>query len=354
MNFRNTSIFSSLFCVALLFSVSCSDSTEPGPSPDPSFDYSTILSEYANKVAVATYRDLRDEAAALNTAVQTFSANQTQANLDAAGTAWVATRAPWEASEGFLFGPVDIQGLDPALDSWPVDRTQLDNVLASSQPLTADFVANGLGDALKGFHTIEFLIFRDGAVRQVSSLDAREVEYLAAATQVLADDAESLYDAWADGFASEFINAGNPGSRYQTQFDAVLEIVDGISIICDEVANGKIADPFSQQDVTLVESQFSFNSLADFENNMRSCLNAYTGDYNGVTGTGLNEFVNQKDPTLDARILSELNAAIASIQAIPFPFRDNLDATSEIEAAQASINKIVGTMENDLRSLITN
>jgi len=354
MNFCNTTILVSALCAFLLFAVACSDSTEPGPSPDPSFDYTIILTEYANKVAVATYRDLRDEAAALNTAVQTFSASQTQTNLDAAGAAWVAARAPWEASEGFLFGPVDIQGLDPALDSWPVDRTQLDNVLASSQPLTADFVANGLGDALKGFHTIEYLIFRDGAVRQVSSLGIREIEYLVAATQVLANDAESLYDAWAGGFASEFINAGNPGSRYQTQFDAVLEIVDGISIICDEVANGKIADPFSQQDVTLVESQFSFNSLEDFENNMRSCLNAYTGDYNGNTGVGLNEFVADKDAALDTRIQAELNAAISSIQAIPFPFRDNLSSTAEITAAQTAINKIVGTMENDLRPLIAN
>ncbi|MEL6821404.1 MAG: imelysin family protein [Calditrichota bacterium] len=354
MTFRNTLIFLFVIAGILLFSVSCSDSTEPDVTPDPTFDFSTILTEYADKVAVATYRNLRDDAATLNSAVQAFSNSPTQANLDAAGTAWIASRAPWESSEGFLFGPVDIQGLDPALDSWPVDRTQLDNVLASGQVLTPDFVANGLGDALKGFHTIEYLIFRDGAVRTAADVTSRETEYLVAATQVLADDTESLFDAWNNGFADEFKNAGNAGSRYQTQFDAVLEIVDGIVVICDEVANGKIADPFSQQDVTLVESQFSYNSLEDFTNNMRSCLNAYTGDYDGVTETGLNEFINQQDATLDARVLAEINAAIASVQAIPFPFRNNLNANTEITAAQAAINTIVTTMENDVRPLIAN
>ena len=54
--------------------------------------------------------------------------------------AWVAARVPWEQSEGFLFGPVDTFGYDPAMDSWPVNRTDLDAVLASGQAFTPEYI----------------------------------------------------------------------------------------------------------------------------------------------------------------------------------------------------------------------
>ena len=40
---------------------------------------------------------------------------------------------PWEQSEAFLFGPVDILGLDPNMDSWPLDQVAIVNILNSRQ-----------------------------------------------------------------------------------------------------------------------------------------------------------------------------------------------------------------------------
>ena len=47
----------------------------------------------------------------------------------------------------FLFGPVDSQGIDPAMDSWPVNRTDLDAVLNGSNTLDIPFVT-ALDDTL--------------------------------------------------------------------------------------------------------------------------------------------------------------------------------------------------------------
>ena len=63
-------------------------------------------------------------------AVAALRENPGDATLGAACEAWIAARLPWEASEGFLFGPVDFNGYDPALDTWPVNRTDLEGVIA--------------------------------------------------------------------------------------------------------------------------------------------------------------------------------------------------------------------------------
>jgi uncharacterized iron-regulated protein len=342
-----------LFLSVMAAIAGCSD--DEAVAPTESYDFSAVLSAYSEQVVVATYEDMKSKGAALSAAVAALDADPAdQGRLDAAAAAWRAMREPWEASEAFLFGPADFLSLDPALDSWPVDHQQLDNVLASSFDLTPDFIRNGLGPALRGFHTVEYLLFRDGAPRTAGDVTAREREYLLAATQVLATDAAALADAWSGGFADEFARAGKSGSRYASQIDAVTEIINGMSGILDEVANGKVADPVTQQDVRLVESQFSWNSITDFQNNIRSARNAYLGGYHlGSDGVGLNVFVAEQDASLDARLQDELDDAIAALAAIPAPFELNLDATAPIEAAQEAMRKVQATLEEDVKPLLT-
>lgn len=131
------------------------------------YDFTEILADYVDKTIIPTYAAMFTNSKNLLAKAETFKADMTKANLEAAANAWKGTRAPWEKSESFLFGPAGDHNLDPLLDSWPVDETQLSNVLNSAQSLNADFVANGLGYTTRGFHTVEYLIFREGNVRGV-------------------------------------------------------------------------------------------------------------------------------------------------------------------------------------------
>lgn len=328
-----------------------------------SSEYTTILENYSQKVVVATYADMKNSAGVLHTMVEAFVANpDSQALLDSAGGAWKAVRTPWEASEAFLFGPAAFMGLDPALDSWPVDRQQLNDVLASDLTLDEASV-DLLGPVVKGFHTIEYLLFREGAVRTADSLTARERDYLAAVSGILADNTEQLWAAWATGeyeggtgtpYAKELAKAGSAGSRYMTPADGVSEVIEGMMVICDEVANGKIADPANENDVTLVESQFSWNSLRDFQDNMRSVRNSYTGAYHksGESATyGLSDYVKTVDADLDTRILSAIDDAIQAIGAIPYPFRDNL-TDAGVTTAIDKCNAVLETLDKELKPII--
>ncbi len=342
----------STLLVTSFFLVACSDDDDDGDSAQ--FDAATTLNDFANTVVLATYTDLDNKAGTLLNSVRALQTSTTQANLGRAQTAWKAARRPWEQSEAFLFGPVDTQGLDPALDSWPVNRVDFNAVLSSSDALTASSI-DGLEDTLKGFHTIEYLLFRDGNQRKAANITPRELEYLVATTENLKAKTAQLRLAWdasGENFAAEVANAGSSSQIYKSQKSAMQEMVNGMIVIADEVANGKISDPFNERDTTLVESQFSFNSITDFQDNIRGIQNVYLGKFT-ADGQGLNNFVASQDAALDSRFQSEIQIAIEAIGVIPDPFRDSISASrSTVQAAIDVVSKVQRTLEQDILSLV--
>ena len=340
--------------VTSFFLVACSDDDDDGAGGQ--FDASTTLNDFANTVVLATYTDLDTKAGTLLNSVRVLQSGTTQANLSRAQAAWKAARRPWEQSEAFLFGPVDTQGLDPALDSWPVNRVDLDAVLASGDTLTASSI-DGLEDTLKGFHTIEYLLFREGDQRQAGDITPRELEYLVATTENLKAKTAQLRWAWdpsGENFAGEVANAGTSSTIYKSQKSAMQEMVNGMIVIADEVANGKISDPYNERDTTLVESQFSFNSISDFQDNIRGIQNVYMGKFT-ADGAGLNEFVANNDSSLDTRFRAEVQTAIDTIGAIPDPFRDSITGSrASVQAAIDAVSTVHRTLEADILQLVLN
>ncbi|MDR1344872.1 MAG: peptidase M75 [Tannerellaceae bacterium] len=129
--------------------------------------YVSILQKYADDIVVPTYRDMKDKAKALRDAVRAFTSSPSQNNMNAACDAWRATRIPWEQSESFLYGPADVLSLDPSLDSWPLDQSDILTILKDNNQSVND-IRNEINDeAVRGFHTIELLLFQDGKPRVV-------------------------------------------------------------------------------------------------------------------------------------------------------------------------------------------
>lgn len=136
---------------------------------------SPVVTQYVDAVVMPTYLSLKEKNAALCDAVEAFRNNPSDAAFEACANAWLDAREPWEKSEAFLFGPVDDKGLDPNMDSWPLDQTGIVNVL-KSQDFTNlnwsgvfdednDLIANA--QSLRGFHTLEYFIFKNGKARTV-------------------------------------------------------------------------------------------------------------------------------------------------------------------------------------------
>ena len=159
--------------------------------------------------------------AAVHTFVGTSAGSQMAAIelLPAVQAAWRNARVPWEQSEAFLFGPVSDDEHDPFLDTWPLNVTDLENIIASSDAIET----LELADDVQGFHALEYLLFQDkngntdpAAIVAGFSDDERRRTYARTVVGLFATHTQQLLNSWdpADGdFVHELALAGR-GRRH--------------------------------------------------------------------------------------------------------------------------------------------
>jgi putative iron-regulated protein len=314
-----------------------------------------VLRDFTNDIARNMYSTLALKATALRSGIEAFSAEPNSIQLGNCRQNWRAAREVWEHSEAFLFGPVSFNNIDPRIDTWPVNFNDLEIELNGTHDFTQDYL-NAVQDALKGFHPIEFLLFGLEGDKTVEEFTEREMLYLNGLAINLEALIIELKDAWRSenesNYGDEVILAGRGSSIYTTRLAVYEEIVNSLSGICDEVANGKINEPFFNQNPALEESPFSNNSLIDFENNLKGVKAIYTGQYSS-NHTGLGELVKIYDLQLNSKIESQLNAAIQSIGNISLPFGQAIiEQPLQVQQSIDAINALEGTLSTELIQFI--
>lgn len=315
-----------------------------------------VLIDFAANLANPNYQDIQAKAQVMNSAITTFNANPTDTNLEAVRVAWKNTRAAWEQCEGFLFGPVEDFNYDPTMDDWPVNKTDLDAVLASNSDLNVADI-DQLGTTLKGFHAIEYIIFGVGGTQKATNVSARDKVYLASLGESLFNTTTQLRNSWdpaSGNYTAQVVTAGKGSTPFTTRQSVFLALVGSMADICNEVANEKMQNPLAAQDSTLDESQFSHNSVTDFKNNITGVLNAYKCQYPGAaSGHSLSELVASKNASLDLKIQSQIDAAIASFSAITSTYEKAIyTQQNQIKSVQNAIKTLQATLEGDLETFV--
>ena len=345
-------------CILSLAIASCSKDNKNGGGTKNTgtTEEQSVLTDFAAVLVNPNYQDIQSKAAIMNNAIITFNQTPTDANLAAIRTAWKNTRGAWESCEGFLFGPVEDFSYDPTMDDWPVNKADLDALLASNNPLQVSDI-DQLGTTLKGFHAIEYIIFGVGSTQKAANITARDKQYLASLGQSLYNTTTQLRNSWdptqPNNFTVQVTTAGSGSTRYTTRQAVFLALVGSMADICNEVANEKMQTPLTAQDSTLDESQFSHNSVTDFKNNITGVLNAYKCQYGGPSGHSLSELVASKNAALDNKIQSQINTAIASFNGITTTYELAIyTQQNQIKTVQAAINTLKATIEGDLETFI--
>ncbi len=354
---KNNILNLTLIALATLFITGCTKNEQEDEKDNPL--YKEVLVNEAN-IITTTYNELNSKAIVLKSAINDLVSDLNESNLSKAKNAWVATRTPWEQSEGFLFGPVDQEGIDPAMDTWPVDVEAMNNVLDSNLPITAELIE--VNEEARGFHLIEFLLWGENGSKTIAELSDRQLEYLQAAATDLQNNTQRLYDAWKSSggnYANNLTNAGIENPIYKSQIAALEELVEGLITIADEVANGKIEDPLNSEGNTpnaeLEESRFSNNSKLDFADNMRSIQNIYLGKYNTISGKGLTELVAPINADLDTRVKQLITESIQIIENIPGTFTNAIyNNRPEVVNAQNKVNELLNILESELKPFVNN
>lgn len=375
-----------MLAAAALLATACSNNDDPA-GDDLSQKEQALKSAteaYVRHTVLPTYSAMADAAIRMRDlchAVQEkhASGTLTTGDIKAAGDAWKEARKHWELSEAFLFGPAANHNIDPHIDSWPLDKAAMDNLLVQIRNGNQWSLENNGGYGLIGFHAVEYMLFELSADENISLVHStdytpEELEYLVAVADDLCQQCVCLEACWAgtenvsdakqkiledaeldynENYGWEMMNAGNAGSRFKTYQEAAEELIQGCIDIADEVGNTKIGRPHigsSQEDKNYIESPYSLNSIEDFADNIRSIKNAYLGSNSG--DASVSDYVKSVNPDADAAVRLAIDNAISAIEAVPEPFAKNATGALAETAMQAAGDHLVECLEN-ANSIIT-
>ncbi|WP_297225502.1 imelysin family protein [uncultured Prevotella sp.] len=307
-----------------------------------------VAKNYVQAVVYPTYQALASNARTLYSAAQTLyksaeAGTMTQNEINAACEAFKNTRREWERSEAFLFGSATDNELDPHIDSWPLDRDELERALTNENLIAgfksenpAKFVSehNTEFQSVLGFHGMEFVLFRNGAHRTVEALKANdtdegvtsvkgidELAFLQAVAADVRNITALLEFTWMGSAASnetkailsgegsyvfstlrynglasngtmcfgQFLLSPSSNTGYQSWQGTMNQIfVGGCSNICAEVADQKLGQAYrvatgqgntTEDSKDYIESPYSHRSFIDYQDNIYSIKNSLYGTH---------------------------------------------------------------------------
>ena len=151
-----------------------------------------VYANLARKVAVPEYENLAATTAALQQAMTTLCASNTQPNLDAARAAWVDAWEAWTRTRVFRFGPQFVV----SHITFPIDPVKIEGLAAGRQPaIGPPFTPSSLlqtGADVRGLEAIEYVLFTGTVTPATCSLASASAD-LAAST------AAEVLTGWTDG-----------------------------------------------------------------------------------------------------------------------------------------------------------
>lgn len=328
-----------------------------------------ITDQYVNNVIFPIYKSLASQTSTLFDqlvdAKSKFRAGTlTQGDIDKLCTTFIAARSAWEQSESFLYGAATDFGIDPHIDTWPLDRTALAKALSSAEIIEDldDLDEGGIdnaralvGEQQLGFHGIEFIIFRDGKNRSLAALKGieddeafegrnitgeQELVFAAAVAGDLRDKCFQLEVSWLgdqapkahqerveecefpttvaggeSSYGENLLNATKAGSTMSTWRGVMSTIlVAGCSNICAEVAGQKIGQAYLGTDPDYIESPYSQRSYYDFFDNISSIQYSLYGNQ-GTTANAnsIMAYLQKYNATMAADLKAKLDTALAAL-----------------------------------------
>ena len=346
----------------------CDDEKKSENSVSLDNDIKAAVEQYVPGVVYSTYNDLARESEELYNLLADAAEKGvdalSQAEIDAICAKFLQARQSWEESEAFLYGAATDFGIDPHIDTWPLDVEALATALSNAEQVSnlegedgIGYASAKLGAELLGFHGIEFILFRDGQNRTIEALrgneddeafssktvtGAQELIYATAVAGDLRDNCYRLIVSWNPDapkayqdrceelevpvsmtgsdktYGENMLGAAKAGSTYATWQETMASIlVAGCSNICNEVANVKMGNAHSGEDVNYIESPYSKKSFQDFIDNILSIQYSLYGKAGATSPQSksiINVLKNYKYDGADA-LQSKLNASVDALKA---------------------------------------
>lgn len=325
-------------------------------------DKSAVLDNYAD-IALAKYEDSLATAQTLLTTVKALIDMPSATAQQAAKSAWLASRVPYQQTEVYRFGNAIVDDWEGKVNAWPLDEGLIDYVDASyggatdeneyavlniianpsftlsgesidASEITPALLEGALHEAdeiesnvATGYHAIEFLLWGQdlnghspGAGNRpwtdyaqgdacTGGNCARRGDYLKAATELLVSDLEWMVAQWQEG--------GDARTQLTADENAGIgTILTGMG----SLSYGEQAGERMKLGVMLNDPEEEHDCFADNTHNSHfydalGIRNVYLGGYTRVDGTfvsgpSLSSLVAAADASVDAELTAKLNATM--------------------------------------------
>jgi putative iron-regulated protein len=327
-----------------------------------------VVAHYAD-IAAAKYADSLTTAQTLQTAVAAFIAAPSNETLQAAKTAWLAARVPYQQTEVYRFGNPIVDDWEGRVNAWPLDEGLIDYVDTSyggpseENPLSTlnliaspSFTLSGteidattidpalIKDTLheadgieanvaSGYHAIEFMLwgqdlngtgpgagarpYTDYAMGDACTNGNcdRRAAYLQAATDLLVADLEEMAANWAEGGAARAAVTADPTAGLNAMLTGMGSLSYGEQAGERMKLGLLLNDPEEEHDC------FSDNTHNSHYYDGLGIQNVYLGTYTRLDGTvmegpSLSALVASTDAAVDTQLTSELAATMTALAAL--------------------------------------
>lgn len=336
-----------LFLTFGVFFVSCSNDSD-GPN-----EKSLVVKNYAD-IVYQNYKDAYEDAVTLETAINSFTANPTDANFTIAKNKWLQARESYGTTEAFRFanGPIDdeIDGPEGLLNAWPLDENYIDYVEGASTAGIINATAiyptidknlledlnenNGEKNISVGYHAIEFLLWGQDLTAPSANLpgqrpytdyvvgaggtatnQARRAMYLTVCADLLTDHLDYLANQWKEGgmYRTTFLNL--PVNT------AIKNMYLGITtLVTAELPIERMDVALGNADQEDEHSCFSDNTHRDIYLNLQGVINVYKGKYGMIQGASLENLVKNANLETYNDTSVSIAESLSKVNAILTPF----------------------------------
>lgn len=325
-------------------------------------------------MAYAAYSDSLTTATALQTAVNAFLADPTEANLEIAKAAYKDARIPYQQSEIMRWdtsitleqdlasdgGLASVDEWEGQVNAWPLDENHIDSLIAGDEVINEALLLaqNGANDneanVTTGVHAIEFMLWgedthgtgagsgeRPATDYQVEAcldtLCERRADYLKAATDLLVTDLTAMQAEWSQTATT---TEGTLAHNFINNENALDYIVGSIhAMATDELAGARMNSGLTLGDPEEEHDCFSDLSHVAVYYNFQGVKNAFYGQYGDIDGASLGDLLMQADETTYNDIHTSLESIEVHMKAI-------LDAGERTENP-IKFDQIIGQMDTD-------
>ncbi|MCV6597003.1 MAG: peptidase [Mangrovicoccus sp.] len=352
-----------------------------------------VLTNYAN-IAEAKYGDSLATAQTLQTAVEALIAEPSAEALQAAKTAWLAARVPYQQTEVYRFGNAIVDDWEGKVNAWPLDEGLIDyvdasyggpsdenpaaalNVIANpsftlggaevdANEITPELLSDTLHEAdeveanvATGYHAIEFLLwgqdlnghgygpgsrpwtdYAQGDDCTGDNCD-RRAAYLKAATDLLVSDLEWMAAQWAEGGDAR-------AALMEDESAGISAILTGMG----SLSYGEQAGERMRLGLMLNDPEEEHDCFADNTHNSHffdglGIRNVYLGRYVGTDGSvtegaSVSDLVAAADAELDAELRGKLDATVLALGEIKTAAEAGFSYDMMLEAGNAKGEALV-------------